>query len=113
VSTLEEIRARLKTNDEARYTNLYDARDLLALFDAQSLELQAVREALEIVRPHVDLVQADLNGSYCVAKIDEHTFCGRGRQWPGHRSDAKEWPEHEFVDGSALVAALKQSRGAT
>jgi hypothetical protein len=79
------------------------ADELLAL----RTERDRLRAALEIVRPHVDLMQAHLNGSYCCAKIDEHTFCGRGRNWPGHRSDAKEWPEHEFVDGSALVAALK------
>jgi hypothetical protein len=72
-------------------------------------ELERVRAVLEIIRPHVDIGQARLNGSYCVAKIDEHTFCGRAGNWPGHRSDPKEWPEHAFVDGGALISALEST----
>jgi hypothetical protein len=84
---------------------------LIASAPTLKAENERLREALELVRPHVDLGQACLNGSYCAAKIDEHTFCGRGREWPGHRSDAKEWPEHEFIDGSPLVAALATGEG--
>jgi hypothetical protein len=83
-----------------------DFEDLLVQKRAIEGELASAREALELIRPHIDLEQARLNGSYCAAKIDEHTFCGRGRHWPGHRSDLKEWPEHEFIDGAALIAAL-------
>ncbi len=86
-----------------------DRRALLQHIDA--LEAREKR-VLEIIRPHVDLVQASLNGSYCACKIDEKTFCGRAREWVGHVSKPTEWPEHVFVDGAALVDALRSSEGA-
>jgi hypothetical protein len=102
-ATIDQLRALSQRLTESERIAA-DRNRVIGELGQRVAELEA---ALEIVRPHVDLMQAHLNGSYCAAKIDEHTFCGRGRDWLGHRSDAKEWPEHEFIDGGALVAALR------
>jgi hypothetical protein len=108
VSTLDEIRARLKTNDEARYTNLYDARDLLALLDAQSLELQAAQlankhlhAAMDGDDQMMDALRAELQAvREALGRLVDATIC---------ECELMVRPPCPNCNGKA---ALKQSRGA-